>query len=508
MTFRPDALEWPQRFARHHHRPPRVLHLGNVANYAYVNAKLMRRYGVEAEVIDADYYHIMASPEWYETEVIGDYGDEFFPDWTKVSLGEFSRPDWFIQGPRDLAFQYMALRATGELAASARVRSTIGRANTVRVSVENQAPVIRQVIFSDNRVFRLARSAAKSILYRVSPATRRRLAASSEPVVNDDPRRELVPVELVPLFDAATLLCGAMSHYDIIQGYTSCGMYPAAFGYKNFTAYELGTLRALPFEDSALGRVCAWTYREAPAVLVTNVDCLGAARRLGIEEHRIHPTLHAFDCDEAVAYREDGLSSLPISLDKPYFFAPARHHWHEGNESWLKGNDVAIHAAGSLKRAGYDFRIVFIEWGRELDLSKALIKHEDLCDRVVWLKPLSRPMVWKLYTHAVATIDQFRAAAFGGVALETMALGRRLITRFDEEAGAAFFRTPPPIFNCATAAEVYEAMRTILGDPHDVRAVGAAARDWMASEHSVERQLRTQFEIFSAMVGEPMLAKG
>src|SRR5215831_14790852 len=50
------------------------------------------------------------------------------------------------------------------------------------------------------------------------------------------------------------------------------------------------------------------------------------------------------------------------------------------------------------------------ERGRELELSKALIEEEDLHDRVVWLKPLSRPAVWKLYTHAIATIDQFRAA--------------------------------------------------------------------------------------------------
>src|SRR5207244_7802714 len=175
---------------------------------------------------------------------------------------------------------------------------------------------------------------------------------------------------------------------------------------------------------------------------------------------------------EALAYRKDGQYMLPVSLDKPFFFAPARHHWRDGNESWLKGNDVAIRAAGLLKRAGHDFRIVFVEWGQELELSKALIKEEDLRDRVVWLKPLSRPSVWKLYTHAVATIDQFRAAAFGGVALEAMALGRRLITRFDETAGAAFFRTPPPIFNCTTAGEVYEAMRAILADPHDVRGAG------------------------------------
>ena len=42
----------------------------------------------------------MATPEWYDTEVTGDYGDEFFPDWKNLEFGPYARPDWFIQGPR------------------------------------------------------------------------------------------------------------------------------------------------------------------------------------------------------------------------------------------------------------------------------------------------------------------------------------------------------------------------------------------------------------------------
>jgi hypothetical protein len=61
-------------------RKPRVLHMCNVANYAYANARLMRQHGVEADVVDPDFYHIMATPEWYDAIVVGDYGNEFFPD--------------------------------------------------------------------------------------------------------------------------------------------------------------------------------------------------------------------------------------------------------------------------------------------------------------------------------------------------------------------------------------------------------------------------------------------
>ena len=105
-----DPIEWPARFERRHGRKPRVLHICNVANYAYANARLMRQHGIEADVVDPDFYHIMATPEWYDTEVTGDYGDEFFPDWKNLEFGPYARPDWFIQGPRDMVFQYLALR--------------------------------------------------------------------------------------------------------------------------------------------------------------------------------------------------------------------------------------------------------------------------------------------------------------------------------------------------------------------------------------------------------------
>jgi glycosyltransferase involved in cell wall biosynthesis len=495
-----DPLEWPMRFARRHGRKPRVLHICNVANYAYANARLMRQYGVEADVIDPDFYHIMATPEWYEAEVTGDYGNEFFPDWKNLEFQKYRRPDWFIQGPRDMVLQYLALRSARDFRGARRVRRTVEQANNLRAYTENRNELLRRVMASSAPFARFAKSVAKRTLFQL-PALPAAPSAVAPPVV-DEEWRTSVPEVLYPLYDISSLLRTALAGYDMIQGYTVAGMYPAFLRLPNFTAYELGTLRGLPFEDSPMGHICAWTYRNAPAVFVTNVDCIASARRLGIAEERIHPVLHAFDCESAFNYQPTGKLPDGVEVRPPFFFAPARHHWRDGNASWLKGNDVVIRAAGLLKRAGYDFRILFVEWGQELELSKALIEEEDLNDRVVWTKPLSRPSVWKIYSAATAVVDQFRAAAFGGVALEAMALGKRLVTRFDNTAAAAFFRTSPPICNAATPDAVCRHLSAILEDPDDRRGIGAAAREWMRSEHSVERQLRTQFAVFSAMTGE------
>ena len=45
-------------------RKLRVLHIGNIANNAYNNARIQRQYGIDADVLCHDYYHVMATPEW------------------------------------------------------------------------------------------------------------------------------------------------------------------------------------------------------------------------------------------------------------------------------------------------------------------------------------------------------------------------------------------------------------------------------------------------------------
>src|SRR5947207_10280363 len=66
-------------------RPLRVLHIGNIANNAYNNACIQPQYGIDADVICYDYYHIMSCPEWEDGKFKGEV-DHTFPDWWSSSL--------------------------------------------------------------------------------------------------------------------------------------------------------------------------------------------------------------------------------------------------------------------------------------------------------------------------------------------------------------------------------------------------------------------------------------
>lgn len=93
-------------------RPLRVLHIGNIANNAYNNARIQRQYGIDADVLSYDYYHVMSTPEWEDAEFEGAI-DSDSPNWWGTSLHGWKRPAWFVQGPSAVCLQYLRARHLG-----------------------------------------------------------------------------------------------------------------------------------------------------------------------------------------------------------------------------------------------------------------------------------------------------------------------------------------------------------------------------------------------------------
>lgn len=470
----------------------RVLHIGNVANYAFANARLMRQIGVDADVLDPDSYHIMATPEWYEAFVSGPWGDDHDPDWSRVDLCGYRRPDWFVQGPRRLALAVLTARQAGDSDAEQLARAFLDKARAHRARILHLSPTLRRFWKANSAPVRLARRLVSRLVYGKRPKYNHTpLRASAAP--------ESLPPEVAQVRADPGQLTAVMGHYDIVIGYGLGALLALCAKHPRVVAYDLGTIRGLPFENTELGRLTAWTYRSAHQVFLTNTDCLESARRLGISPDKSHPILHAFDTEACLA----GLGRLAGSqaqFTQPFFFAPARHYWTGGSASFRKGNDVIIEAAARLAAQGSVFRLVFVSWGDHVEASRALVQEKGLVDRCTWIEPRSRLQIWPIYAASVAVIDQFSASALGGVGLESLALGCRLISNYDVAAGSALFSEPPPMLQAANAQEVAESMAKCLEDPADEKGIGLQARAWMAREHSIGRQMQEQLEIFRSML--------
>lgn len=93
-------------------RPLRILHIGNIANNAYNNARIQRQWGIEADVLSYDYYHVMSTPEWEDAVFDGEVEADC-PNWWATSLKGWKRPEWFVQGPAAGCLQYLRARHLG-----------------------------------------------------------------------------------------------------------------------------------------------------------------------------------------------------------------------------------------------------------------------------------------------------------------------------------------------------------------------------------------------------------
>lgn len=529
-----EGPRWLEQFESEKGRPLRVLHIGNIANNAYNNAKIQRRRGIEADVVSWDYFHIMGSPEWEDADFEGDVGDPFFPDWWAVDLHGFSRPRWFAQGTFQACQRYLVAARRGQrLRAAARwwrlelerwVRCRRSRPADLARGIHARLPrlgthwrlrVARRRVLLRRMVNAVrARDAIKAVSALTAMFRRARAeeAASFAPrSLRRDPPLLSRWMELFPeraqwsdddfsaYAGAVTLSPMLFAQYDVVQAYGPAPIIPLLSG-SRYAAYEHGTLRTIPFEESRVGRACAIGYREAAAVFITNSDVVPSARRLGIPDERLVFLPHAVDSDRLLEVAAAHAELTPRAGAEVVLLAPTRQDWVDGDPSWTKGNDRAIRALALVRDRGLRCRLLLGEWGRHLDASRRLVHELGVSELVTWIQPVRKRALWEAYLSSHAVLDQFILPAIGGITFEAMALGRRVITALDRAATTRFFGAEPPLLAASEPEEIADAMAAVIADPLDEAGLGASAQDWFARYHSADRIVDLQAEAYRRML--------
>ena len=440
----------------------KVLHIGNIANNAYNNAKFLRRTGIEADVLCYDYRHIMAEPEWEDAEFDGEV-DEYHPDWTRVDLQGFKRPEWF---------RHLDLNELNRKHFEGRRQWFKGQ---------------YRLEWNFMRAKELARDTARYLNLRWDF---HRLVRHRR-----DPLRY---GEISSMAPYVRYLGPHMRGYDIIQAY---GLYEPRFALlaapgTPFVAFEHGTMRDFPFEDSDKGRWIALAYRKARKVVITNADSILAAKRIGLTNFEFipHPVDEAKFCPQA--------TPLSAELRNRYgcefvLFSPARQNWS------LKGNDKAIRAfAQVLKRSKREAVLLMCAWGQETERSRKLIEELGIERRVVWLPPLNKMKLRKFYNAADVVLDQFTLGAFGTTTPEAMACGKPVMLYLNEEVHKWCFPEMPPVISACTVAEIANRLMDMLeASAAERRLLGQRGRAWVETYHGwelvAEKHRRLYQEILS-----------
>jgi hypothetical protein len=549
---RPDVFvsdsrisEFVRAFRAQHARSPRILHIGNIANNAYLNAKLLIETGCECDVICYDYYHIMGCPEWEDADFAGDVGDHFRPDWTRVDLHGFERQHWFVQGPQAQCLEYLIARNEGVTATTERLWRELAEFNQTRRSttLPDRPGELRHWL--SRRIFGLrfaasrikdGRSLAAALRARIGLLPlillfpfafaamcaiwtlrflRRRLwlylqrefLANARQLIQEFARQFPERPDALTLDDIIGLAPffkrwqQVFAHYDVVIGYSTDGFLPLLAG-KPYLAFEHGTLREIPFRQTGEGRRTALAYRMAGHVFVTNFDCLSNAAALAPGRHTL--INHPFDEDHGLATSgwEDlrHSSCRELACDVLFFF-PTRHDWVKGEGYADKANDVFLRGFAALSRAGYRVGAVCCEWGANVAHSKALLAELGVGDRVKWISPLPTVQFERLARAAHCVVDQFVLGSFGGVMFKAMAVGAPLLTYLEEAQLLRQYPVTPPVINCRNSEQVFDAMVPLLRNPDRLAAIGGAGRTWMKTYHSKADTVDRQAPAFAQSCG-------
>jgi glycosyltransferase involved in cell wall biosynthesis len=418
----------------------RVLHIGNVANNGYNNAKLLRRVGVDAEAV-CDEFHIISQPEWEEADV--DAPDDHFASLEEAAeRAGWRRPDWVLP----VVHPFAGRRFRGHYWLQYR---RLLLANAVRLAVVHRELRRAYQPLRDELGHDLG---FRDVLdgFRLAWLQRLRLARS---------------------------LGGLLRAYDVVQAYATHPIFPLMAGAgRPYVAYEHGTLRDVPFEDTPRGRLLSLAYRSADRVVVTNADVIGAVRRLGLDNYVFIP--HPVDEERYTP----GPSRLREQLVRDgadfVLFSPSRHDWSE------KGNDAMLRAfAGLLRTTQRSCMLVVTEWGGDLDRSRRLIRELGIDERVRWSPPLAKVRLLDAYRGADVVLDQFVIGTFGGIAPEAMACAKPVLVAFTPEVHTWCFPEPPPVVPASTEREIYEGLRRLADDPAAAEEAGRAGRAWIERHH-------------------------
>ncbi len=551
-----NELQWLDSFKALHKRSPRVLHIGNIANNAYNNAKILTEFGLENDVICYDYYHIMGTPEWEDADFVADQIDQFAPDWSTINLNGFSRPKWFVQGPMGLCINYLLAKNQGDKSKQLHLWNILGRLNktksqTIDKVIQNKAKICLTLI---NKFFlRLFKGLEKRIdiftnilkpddirfyiyfayilfllplffifnilkYFAITFIFRREVSVVEKGVTNiflkeltfcyaekfpnSNITHEILENDCSYLINNQLInqWKKLFSFYDVVIGYSTDGIYPL-LAEVPYLAFEHGTIREIPYLNTPQGRFCAITYAKANHVLVTNFDCKNSADILAPNNYSL--INHPFDEDhgEQISGVEDLRRHLLRELDSDLiFFFPTRHDWVDGSGYADKANDVFINAFGRLRSMGFKVGMICCSWGQNVEDSKKLIDKYSSGNYVIWREPMATIQFERFSSACDCVVDQFKLGSFGGVLFKAMAVGAPILTYLDEVRLKEQYAEMPPVINCKNEQDIIDSIQSIYKNNNLLSSLRLKSRNWIKLHHSKSQILKTQLQQFQLLI--------
>lgn len=201
----------------------------------------------------------------------------------------------------------------------------------------------------------------------------------------------------------------------------------------------------------------------------------GLAKKLGM--NNLHFLPHIIDtemfCPNSMARNElHARFSCELLL-----FHPARQVWKDRTVADCKGNDIVIRTFAKFTNAWQgNAKLLMVNKGWDLDSSKQLVHQLGLQDKVIWIDPVTKPEMAKLYQGSDIVLDQFGIGILALVAVEAMACSIPVISHIGPEVG---YKIRPPIIDCTSENSIVARLCRLANSQELRQSVGMAGRNWV-----------------------------
>jgi glycosyltransferase involved in cell wall biosynthesis len=415
--------------------PLRIAIFDNLANSAYIQAKMLRALGQEADVVlDPLDHYVMSDPRWEELDV--ELPTDRLVD---ARLPNVELPEWVRSQPRELSY-----------VESGYVRRCVGDLRMVPAA------------------WPWWRTAARHAGWRGARMVLRR-----------------------------TWVVRTLAGYDCVIAYGAGPAWAALAGVPFLAETWGGDITVLPFYDTgdweghetvplprphrelyAAARLQRMGYARASRILLTDPRFIPYADRLGHTAKCVHLGF-VIDTDRYAPGPEPELrAELLGGREGLIVFVPSRQDW------FWKGSDRLLRGFARAAGGREDVVLVCAGWGADLERSTRLIAELGIGEHVRLLPhAMSKGRLRRYYRASDIVADQFTVGSYGGSALEAMSCARPLLISLDRERFDGRFATFPPVVNVATDEEIAVALSTLIDDPDHRAQVGARAREWTVANH-------------------------
>jgi hypothetical protein len=167
-------------------------------------------------------------------------------------------------------------------------------------------------------------------------------------------------------------------------------------------------------------------------------------------------------------------------------FHQARHSWKNPSDGiTFKGNDRLFKGFARFLKQHPESKakIVTIEYGEEVQESKALCSELGIADHVIWFPLMARKELMVGLSLSDIGTGEFCISCVGaGVIFEALALAKPILHYRVDESFKHAYKTLYPIMQSPTEEAIFTNLQNYWANPHSFTEMGLSGRRWLVDE--------------------------